>query len=214
MAREPPEILSGRLPTNLPWIESYPYACGIPGQGSFAVPLKAEVWAAAGLAVVVEEASCQQQWSLNPSIVHTNFCFLSVWKICLRYGSQLTNSFSCGSCNLWVLMYCHRALMLTGLVSVCTPSSWASLVSSLSWKRRTRKTNERIITAQHNDRVCQSWKLVTWKDIITLITWCWREFASSAQSWALRLGPICKNINILFPVTLVTLFYLSGKTLF
>ena len=54
-----------------------------------------------------------------------------VKKICFRKESQLTDSFSW---SLWVLMYCHKAEMMTGLVWVCTPSSLASLWSSLNCK--------------------------------------------------------------------------------
>ena len=42
------------------------------------------------------------------------------------------NSRSLGSCNLWVLIYCHRALMMTGLVWVCMPRRRASRKSSLN----------------------------------------------------------------------------------
>lgn len=52
---------------------------------------------------------------------------------CCRYLSQMTNSRSWGSCSLWVLMYCHRAWMITGRVWVWMPRSRASRGSSLNW---------------------------------------------------------------------------------
>lgn len=59
------------------------------------------------------------------------------WKFnpptCCRYLSQLMNSRSWGSWSLWVLTYCHRAWMITGLVWVWMPSIRASRGSSLNW---------------------------------------------------------------------------------
>lgn len=52
---------------------------------------------------------------------------------CCRYLSQLMNSRSWGSWSLWVLTYCHRAWMMTGLVWVWIPSIRASRGSSLNW---------------------------------------------------------------------------------
>ena len=42
-------------------------------------------------------------------------------------------SLSWWSCSLWVLMYCHRALMMTGRVWVWTPRIRAKRGSSLNW---------------------------------------------------------------------------------
>ena len=52
---------------------------------------------------------------------------------CSKYLSQLIYSRSLGSCNWWVLMYCHMAWRIMGRVAVCTPSSLANLLLSLYW---------------------------------------------------------------------------------
>ena len=55
--------------------------------------------------------------------------FLTCW----RYLSQMTNSRSCGSWSLCVLIYCHSAWMITGRVWVWMPSSRARRGSNLNW---------------------------------------------------------------------------------
>lgn len=66
---------------------------------------------------------------------------------CWRYLSQMTYSRSWGSCSLWVLMYCHRAWMITGRVWVWIPKRRAKRGSSLNCGgcKEMAKTNFRVL---------------------------------------------------------------------
>jgi len=64
--------------------------------------------------------------------LNNRLCNEHVSQTCSRYLSQLMYSRSLGSCSLCVLMYCQSALIITGRVCVCIPSSRASRRSSLN----------------------------------------------------------------------------------